>query len=203
MHFGCPNTNWKFKAISKLLNSSDWTQEALKYYLPLLFEMPRSTRGKLCPQRCPADRPCLTSAVLSPKHFRSSCSKAFPGETQRRSLCMMSRPIEACVDTDLPACEGSPVACEGRGHSMQTPLTLSCAADLSSWKHDSPRAYQLSAQCSTLQKNLLFEGWTMRQNRIITVYWSHWVRLLTLDCEGQALLAARATNQKTVTLSEE
>lgn len=35
---------------------------------------------------------------------------------------------------------------------MQISLSLSCAADLSSWKNDSARAYQLSAQCSTLQK---------------------------------------------------
>lgn len=64
----------------------------------------------------------------------------------------MSRAIEACVDTDLPACEGHLVTCEGRGNSIQISLTLSRGVDLSGWKRDSARAYQLSAQCSYLQK---------------------------------------------------
>lgn len=158
----------------------------------MLSKMPGDTRGKMCPQRCPTNGPCLTSVVPSPKHFRRSCSKAFPGEACL-SACVMSRAIEACLDIDLPACEGSLVTCKGRSSGMQSSLTLSCAADLSSWKHDSARAHQLSAQCSTLQK-ILFEGWTMKQNRIMTVYWSYWVKLLTLDHEGQALLALRAKN---------
>lgn len=45
-----------------------------------------------------------------------------------------------------------------------------------------------------LCKKILFEGWAMKENRIMTVYWSRWVKLLTLGHEGQALRALRARN---------